>query len=205
MSVIKIGGSVLTDRTAYRRAAAFVAVGSPSIPASACWRSCRRSTARPMRSSAWRETSARGPTRRRWICCGPPANCSRWRSWCCACTSWASRPQPSTCTRPASIEPDALGEPTSVRLRALRLRALIAAHDVVVAPGFLARGAADSIVSLGRGGSDLTAVLLAAGLQARLLRAGEGRARVFLWPIPTPTPAPGICRRSIRARAGHGR
>ena len=51
-------------------------------------------------------------------------------------------------------------------LQPLRLRALLASHDVVVAPGFLARGAADSIASLGRGGSDLTAVLLAAGLGA---------------------------------------
>ena len=53
------------------------------------------------------------------------------------------------------------------RLKPLRLRALLAVHDVVVAPGFLARGGGDSIVSLGRGGSDLTAVLLAAGLAAR--------------------------------------
>jgi aspartate kinase len=50
--------------------------------------------------------------------------------------------------------------------RPLRLRALLAEHDVVVAPGFLARGAGDTVVSLGRGGSDLTAVLLAAGLGA---------------------------------------
>jgi aspartate kinase len=36
----------------------------------------------------------------------------------------------------------------------------------VVAPGFLARTSGDRIKSLGRGGSDLTAVLLAAGLEA---------------------------------------
>jgi aspartate kinase len=52
------------------------------------------------------------------------------------------------------------------RIRPLRLRALLAQHDVVVAPGFLARGSGDTIVSLGRGGSDLTAVILAAGLGA---------------------------------------
>lgn len=49
-------------------------------------------------------------------------------------------------------------------LCALRLRALLADHDVVVVPGFLARGSGDRIVSLGRGGSDLAAVLVAAGL-----------------------------------------
>jgi aspartate kinase len=52
------------------------------------------------------------------------------------------------------------------RLHALRLGSLLAAVDVVVAPGFLARAAGDRIRSLGRGGSDLTAVLLAAGLEA---------------------------------------
>ncbi|CAN5421766.1 hypothetical protein BH23ACI1_BH23ACI1_08320 [soil metagenome] len=51
-------------------------------------------------------------------------------------------------------------------VRPLRLRALAARHAVVVTPGFLARGTGDAVVSLGRGGSDLTAVLLAAGLGA---------------------------------------
>lgn len=49
----------------------------------------------------------------------------------------------------------------------LRLGALLAEHDVVVVPGFLARRAGDGIASLGRGGSDLTAVLVAASLDAR--------------------------------------
>jgi aspartate kinase len=52
------------------------------------------------------------------------------------------------------------------RVLPLRLLSLFASHDVVVAPGFLARSAGDAVVSLGRGGSDLTAVLLAGGLGA---------------------------------------
>lgn len=51
-------------------------------------------------------------------------------------------------------------------VRALRIRALLAGADIVVAPGFLARSTGDSVTSLGRGGSDLSAVLLAAGLGA---------------------------------------
>lgn len=51
-------------------------------------------------------------------------------------------------------------------VRPLRLKALLAAHDIVVVPGFLARRDGDGVVSLGRGGSDLTAVLLAAALGA---------------------------------------
>ena len=63
-------------------------------------------------------------------------------------------------------EPDVWDSAGGALLRRLRLRALIATHDVVVAPGFLARCVGDGVVSLGRGGSDLTAVLLAAGLGA---------------------------------------
>jgi aspartate kinase len=51
-------------------------------------------------------------------------------------------------------------------LNALRLRHLLEAADVVVVPGFLARSPGDRVVSLGRGGSDLTAVVVAAGLDA---------------------------------------
>lgn len=64
-------------------------------------------------------------------------------------------------------EPDARGDAGHSHVRALRLLAALAECDVVVAPGFLARGDADAVVSLGRGGSDLTAVLLAAAVGAR--------------------------------------
>jgi aspartate kinase len=46
------------------------------------------------------------------------------------------------------------------------LQSALTQHEIVVVPGFLATTAAASIVSLGRGGSDLTAVLLAVGLKA---------------------------------------
>jgi aspartate kinase len=51
--------------------------------------------------------------------------------------------------------------------RPLRLLAALDASDVVVAPGFLARSGGDGVASLGRGGADLSAVLLAVGLRAR--------------------------------------
>jgi aspartate kinase len=53
-----------------------------------------------------------------------------------------------------------------IEFNALRLKGALAHHPIVVVPGFLARGAGDRIVSLGRGGSDLTAVLLAIALDA---------------------------------------
>jgi aspartate kinase len=51
-------------------------------------------------------------------------------------------------------------------VRPLRLLAAIASAQAVVVPGFLAVGAGGTIASLGRGGSDLTAVLLAIALRA---------------------------------------
>lgn len=46
------------------------------------------------------------------------------------------------------------------------IRKALATHRVAIVPGFLATDYAGAMVTLGRGGSDLTAVLLAAGLEA---------------------------------------
>jgi aspartate kinase len=51
-------------------------------------------------------------------------------------------------------------------MRPSRLLAAIAGARIVVAPGFLGVGPGGAIVSLGRGGSDLTAVLIAIALHA---------------------------------------
>jgi aspartate kinase len=64
------------------------------------------------------------------------------------------------------VAPDPGGRSAHAELKPLRLRATLDTSDVVVVPGFLARSAGDGIAALGRGGSDLTAVLLAAGLGA---------------------------------------
>ena len=51
-------------------------------------------------------------------------------------------------------------------LRRTHLDRALAEHAVVVVPGFLASRSDEAIISLGRGGSDLSAVLLAVGLGA---------------------------------------
>ena len=51
-------------------------------------------------------------------------------------------------------------------VRPLRLLAALAVSRVVIVPGFLGVSPGGSITSLGRGGSDLTAVLLAAAIRA---------------------------------------
>lgn len=54
----------------------------------------------------------------------------------------------------------------NLRLDPARLSSILENHTVAVVPGFFATNGLHSVVSLGRGGSDLTAVLLAAGLGA---------------------------------------
>jgi aspartate kinase len=56
--------------------------------------------------------------------------------------------------------------PARPRLTSRHLAETLAEHAVVVVPGFLAVRWNGTIVSLGRGGSDFSAVLLAAGLKA---------------------------------------
>jgi aspartate kinase len=62
--------------------------------------------------------------------------------------------------------PEGIGCASAVTVRAETLRRYLDHYAVVVIPGFFATGPHDSVVSLGRGASDLTAVLLAAALGA---------------------------------------
>ncbi len=55
---------------------------------------------------------------------------------------------------------------TGTTVRPLRLLAALGAHRIVVVPGFLGVSAGGTITSLGRGGSDLTAILLATAIRA---------------------------------------
>jgi aspartate kinase len=55
---------------------------------------------------------------------------------------------------------------TGTTVRPLRLLAALGSARVVIVPGFLGVSAGGTITSLGRGGSDLTAVLLAAAIRA---------------------------------------
>ncbi len=64
------------------------------------------------------------------------------------------------------IRSRATGETSSLRVDPLRLRRRLDTACVAIVPGFLARGDHDETVTIGRGGSDLTAVLLAHALSA---------------------------------------
>jgi aspartate kinase len=56
--------------------------------------------------------------------------------------------------------------PGRVQLDSRRLRSALALHPIAIVPGFFATDTRSAVVSLGRGGSDLTAVLLAEALEA---------------------------------------
>lgn len=166
IAVIKIGGSVLTGSEAYRRAAAFIAGRVVEEPGT---RLVVVVSAECGMTDALLETA-----------CGLSATPDRamrdllWstgelRSVALLALGLQALGVAATGVnvhQTGLFEPDAAGASSRTVFRPLRLLELLARHDVVVAPGFLARGDGDAIVSLGRGGSDLTAVLLAAGLKA---------------------------------------
>lgn len=54
----------------------------------------------------------------------------------------------------------------AIRVNARPIRRALSRHEVVIVPGFLACGCEGAVVSLGRGGSDLSAVAIAAALEA---------------------------------------
>ena len=162
--VIKVGGSVLTGPRAYTRAAAFLAARLAADPG------------RPIVAVVSAEhgtTDALLAAARDIV--DPPAQTTLdllWstgelRSAALLALALQARGVASAAVnvhQAGLLCTDEDAPPGSACVRPLRLRALLDTHDILVVPGFLARGAGDAVVSLGRGGSDLTAVLLAAGL-----------------------------------------
>ena len=164
ISVLKIGGSVLTGRQAYRRVAAFIGDRLCANPGErlVVVVSAQNGTTDALLSTANEITADPDPATVDLL-------------WSIGETESAAvlalfLQAYGVRARVTSIHESGLDAPANgeghCHVRPLRLLSLVAQYDVVVAPGFLARGAGDRVVSLGRGGSDLTAVLLAAGLGA---------------------------------------
>jgi aspartate kinase len=162
--VLKIGGSVLTDRESYGAAAAFVAARHEDEPDAAFV---------VVVSAQHGETDALLATAQTLATQPDPAivdllwSTGELRSVALMTLALQARGVRGT---GANVHETGLvtGERYGGRpsLQPLKLQALLATHDVVVVPGFLARGPGDRVVSLGRGGSDLTAVIVAAALGA---------------------------------------
>lgn len=166
LSVLKIGGSVLTGLQAYRRAAAFVAARLSERPDEAL---VVVVSAEFGLTDSLLETArdfAPEPDPRTLDLLWSTGEIRSVALLVLALQAAGVRATGVNVHQTGLVEPDTRSIAGRTELRVLRLRAALSGYDVVVAPGFLARGEGDALVSLGRGGSDLTAVLLAAGLGA---------------------------------------
>ena len=166
IAVVKIGGSVLTGPAAYDRAAAFIAARFTGEPGTrlVVVVSAEHGLTDALLDTACALGAAPDPNMRDLLW-----STGELRSVALLALRLQALGVVATGVnvhQTGLLEPEPGRAPGHTLCRPSRLLELLATHDVVVAPGFLARGNGDSIVSLGRGGSDLTAVVLAVGLNA---------------------------------------
>src|SRR5271157_4020505 len=167
IAVIKIGGSVLTSPRAYRRAAAFVRnhrLVSPHEQLVIVVSAQEGATDRLEREAAKiRPRPERAALDLLW-------STGELRSVALLVLHLHSLGISAAALNiheaGLTVSKNGPGE-TEVRLESQRLLAPLSLHGVAIVPGFLATDSAGAIVSLGRGGSDLTAVIIARGLEAR--------------------------------------
>ena len=170
IAVIKLGGSILTNAQAYKRAAVFVR---------------NRHYAAPEEKLVVVVSAQEGATdyleraaRKIAPEPNPEALDLLWstgeiRSVALLALELQAR---GVAAAPLNIHETGLSIPTRaegnarhverVRLNAMRLCEALGKYPIAIVPGFFAADSTNAIVSLGRGGSDLTAVLLAEGLKA---------------------------------------
>src|SRR5690348_4253731 len=153
VTVVKIGGSVLSGRQSFGRAARFLASRLHDQPGS-------RIVA--VVSAEHGMTDALLSTAREIVDAPDPAtldllwSTGETRSAALLTLTLQSIGVSASAVNvhQAGIDPVVTSGPGAARVRTLRLLDVLQRHDVVVVPGFLARGEGDAIVSLGRGGSD---------------------------------------------------
>jgi len=162
--VVKLGGSVLTDENAYARAARFLRDRLHHAPE-------ERYVAVVSAQEGWTdalERTARG------ITSAPSARSLDllWSTGEIRSVALLTLHLEALGVRAAALNVAETGLRISdgpgsrAALDARRLRATLAEYEVAVVPGFLGTNADGTFVTMGRGGSDLTAVLLASGLGA---------------------------------------
>ncbi|HTS13465.1 MAG TPA: hypothetical protein VMH00_15215 [Candidatus Limnocylindrales bacterium] len=168
VAVIKIGGSILTSPRAYRRAAAFVCSRHRTSPDE---RLVVVVSAQEGTTDALEELAAKITPTPRAAALDLLWSTGELRSVALLTLHLQALGVHATGLNihEAGLILPGEGRDTSagsVRLDANRLASVLANHSVAVVPGFFATNGLHAVVSLGRGGSDLTAVLLAVGLRA---------------------------------------
>jgi aspartate kinase len=166
VAVIKVGGSILTSAKAYRRAATFVRHTLRSAPQERLVVVVSAQEGTTDRLERGARKIVRDPA--------PAALDLLWSTGEIRSVALLTLhlQKLGVAAAPLNIHEAGLTVPETdyeagrIQLHAGRLRGVLAKFPVAVVPGFLAANSANTIVSLGRGGSDLTAVLLAEGLRA---------------------------------------
>lgn len=166
IAVVKIGGSILTNAAAYRRAAIFVRGLLKAHPAE---RFVVVVSAQEGATDSLERVAKK-------ICAtaGGAAQDLLWSTGEIRSVALLAlhleklgvAAAPLNIHEAGLLLPETEREAGRIHLHGGRLSGVLADFRVAVVPGFFATNAASQIVSLGRGGSDLTAVLLAEGLRA---------------------------------------
>jgi len=166
LAVIKIGGSILTSSKTYRRAAIFIRNRHRASPSERLV---------VVVSAQEGTTDALERTARRIVNPPNPAALDLlWSTGELRSVSLLALHLQAFGISAAALNVHEAGlrlppggcEAESLLSNPVRLRQFLAHHSVAIVPGFLAINTEGAVVSLGRGGSDLTAVLLAEGLGA---------------------------------------
>lgn len=168
IAVIKIGGSILTNARAYRRAALFVRNRHRVSPGErlVVVVSAQKDSTDALELAAKKITESPDPAALDILW-----STGELRSVALLTLHLQSLGVPAVAV---NIHEAGLTVPENerdavtghVQIQPARLREFLEKHSIAIVPGFFAIDSADRVVSLGRGGSDLTAVLLAIGLEA---------------------------------------
>ena len=102
----------------------------------------------------------------RWTCCSPPASASRMALLCMALADLGVEAVSFTGSQAGIITDTVHGKAKILEVKGDRVREALAAGKVAVVAGFQGVSTEKEITTLGRGGSDTTAVALAAAFKA---------------------------------------
>ncbi|MGC2281710.1 MAG: hypothetical protein WA603_16975 [Candidatus Acidiferrales bacterium] len=166
IAVIKLGGSILTSPKAYRRAAVFVRNTLRNAPDErlVVVVSAQEGTTDTLERSA--RAIVTEPARAALDLLWSTGEIRSVALLSLHLEALGVAAAPLNIHEAGLTVPDTGREAGRIHLNAARLCGALANYSVVVVPGFLATDSSHRIVSLGRGGSDLTAVLLAEGLRS---------------------------------------
>jgi len=166
IAVIKVGGSILTSAKAYRRAATFVRHTLRTAPHERLVVVVSAQEGTTDRLERGARMIVREPARAALDLLWSTGEIRSVALLTLHLQRLGVAAAPLNIHEAGLTVPETENEVGRIHLHAGRLRSVLAKFPVAVVPGFLAANSANTIVALGRGGSGLTAVLLAEGLRA---------------------------------------